>query len=183
MTQLSATLLPEILVITPRRLGDARGWFCETGNQQTLADHNLPDFVQDNLSYSEKSSTIRGLHYQRPPFAQAKVVRCSRGVILDVAIDIRAGSAPYSHWVTVTLSADNGAQLFMPDGFLHGFMPLTPGCEVQCNCSSVYAPECDCAVRWDSVGIDWGGDQPALSDKDAVAPDFSDFTTPFSYCV
>lgn len=169
--------------MSPRRFGDARGWFSETWNRQTFlqSGHDLPDFVQDNHSYSAQAGTLRGLHYQRPPHAQAKLVRCSRGAIWDVAVDIRAGSPRYGQWTGVDLSAENGLQLFIPAGFLHGFITRTPDCEVQYKCSDIYAPACDGAVRWDSLGIDWGISAPVLSDKDADAPVFTGFMTPFSY--
>ena len=179
--QIEKTALPEVMVITPRRFGDDRGWFSETWNKAALAAAglSLPDFVQDNHSYSGPRHTLRGLHFQRPPHAQAKLVRCSRGVILDVAVDARRGSRRYGQWVAAELSAENGAQLFVPAGFLHGFLTLTPDCEVQYKCSDYYAPECDGSVRWDSLGIDWGTDTPILSEKDAAAIAFTDFESPF----
>lgn len=181
--QIQRLAIDGVLLIQPRRFGDARGWFCETWNPRALQDAGaaLPDFVQDNHSYSAPRHTLRGLHYQRPPHAQDKLVRCSRGAILDVAVDVRAGSPSYGQWVAQELSAENGAQLFVPKGFLHGFLTLTDDCEVQYKCSDYYAPECDGAVRWDSVGIDWGTDAPVLSDKDAQAVAFTRFETPFQY--
>lgn len=175
--------LPGLVLITPRRFGDARGWFSETWNRASLAEAGLnwPDFVQDNHSYSALRHTLRGLHYQRPPRAQDKLVRCSRGAILDVTVDIRRGSATYGQHVAVELTASGGAQLYVPKGFLHGFITLTEDCEVQYKCTDIYAPGCDGAVRWDSVGIDWGTDTPVLSEKDAVAPVFADFETPFQF--
>lgn len=177
------TELREILVIRPRRFGDARGWFCETWNKVALAKEGLktPEFVQDNHSYSAPRHTLRGLHYQRPPHAQDKLVRCSRGAILDVAVDARRGSPTYGHHVAVELSADAGTQLYVPMGFLHGFITLTEHCEVQYKCTDFYAPECDGAVRWNSLGIDWGTDAPVLSDKDAAAIPFCEFDSPFEY--
>ena len=162
---------------------DARGWFSETWNKAALARAGLvtPEFVQDNHSYSAPRHTLRGLHYQRPPHAQDKLVRCSRGRILDVAVDARKGSPHYGRWVAVELSAADGCQLYVPKGFLHGFVTLTEDCEVQYKCTDYYAPECDGAVRWDSVGIDWGVRDPILSDKDAQAPDFAAFESPFAY--
>ena len=170
-------------MITPRRFGDARGWFCETWNKAAFEDAglNMPEFLQDNHSYSAPRHTLRGLHYQRPPRAQDKLVRCSRGAILDVAVDAREGSPRYGQWVAVELSAGNGAQLYVPKGFLHGFLTLTEDCEVQYKCTDSYAPECDGAVRWDSLGIDWGTDAPVLSDKDACAMPFAQFDSPFRY--
>lgn len=171
------------VLVTPRRFGDARGWFCETWNRAALAEAGLiwPDFVQDNHSFSSPRHTLRGLHFQRPPRAQDKLVRCTRGVILDVAVDIRKGAPTYGQHVAVELSAEIGAQLYVPKGFLHGFLTLTEDCEVQYKCTDIYAPECDGAVRWDTCGIDWGSDAPVLSDKDAKAPHFSDFVSPFSF--
>lgn len=175
--------LPGPVLVTPHRFGDARGWFMETWNPATLqvAGLDWPDFVQDNHSYSAQCHTLRGLHYQRPPCAQDKLVRCSRGVVLDVAVDVRAGSPTYGQHVAVELSAENGAQLYVPKGFLHGFLTLTPDCEVQYKCTDVYAPDCDGAVLWDSLGIDWGTDAPILSNKDARAQPFADFVTPFQF--
>ena len=177
------TSLPDVVIVTPRRFGDARGWFSETWNKAALAGAGLvtPEFVQDNHSYSAPRHTLRGLHYQRPPHAQDKLVRCSRGRILDVAVDARRGSPHYGRWVAVELSAADGRQLYVPKGFLHGFVTLTEECEVQYKCTDYYAPECDGAVRWDSVGIDWGVRDPILSDKDAQAPDFATFESPFAY--
>lgn len=171
------------VLITPRRFGDARGWFSETWNRSALREAGLdwPDFVQDNHSFSAPRHTLRGLHYQRPPRAQDKLVRCSRGVILDVAVDARRGSPSYGQHVAVELSAETGAQLYVPKGFLHGFLTLTEDCEVQYKCSDTYAPDCDGGVAWDSCGIDWGTDAPVLSDKDAKAPHFSDFESPFQF--
>lgn len=169
------TALDGVVVIEPRRFGDARGWFSETWNAARMAEAGLDyDFVQDNQSYSAERFTLRGLHYQSPPHAQDKLVRCTRGKILDVAVDVRRGSPTYGQWVSERLSAENGRQLLVPKGFLHGFLTLTPDCEVQYKCSDFYAPDCDGAVRWDDpeIGIDWGldGATPVLSDKDAAAP-------------
>ncbi|MCC5991814.1 MAG: dTDP-4-dehydrorhamnose 3,5-epimerase [Rhodobacteraceae bacterium] len=181
--QIDPTALSGVLRITPRRFGDARGWFSETWNKAAWAEAglSLPDFVQDNHSYSAPRHTLRGMHYQRPPHAQDKLVRCTRGVILDVAVDARKGSPSYGQHVAFELSADSGTQLYVPKGFLHGFLTLTEDCEVQYKCSDIYAPECDGAVAWDSFGIDWGTDAPVLSAKDAKAPHFSDFDSPFEF--
>lgn len=181
--QVSPTSLPEVLLITPRRFGDARGWFSEVWSRGTLRAHGIDlDFVQDNHSYSAEKGTLRGLHYQAPPHAQDKLVRCTRGAIFDVAVDIRTGSPSYGQWVGVELTSDTGAQLLVPKGFLHGFVTLTADTEVQYKCSDIYAPECDGAVRWDSLGIDWPlTGAPILSDKDAAATPFAEFSSPFSY--
>lgn len=184
--KIEKTALPGMLILTPRRFGDARGWFSEVWNQKTYADHGIDTaFVQDNHSYSRDVGTVRGLHFQSPPHAQAKLVRCARGRILDVAVDIRRGSPSYGDWVGVELSAENGQQVLIPAGFLHGFVTLEPDCEVLYKCSDTYAPDCDGAVRFDDpdLGIDWGLDPKAaiLSDKDAAAQSFRDFQSPFVY--
>lgn len=179
--QIETTALTGVLVLTPRRFGDARGWFAETFNVTRMAEAGIDiAFVQDNHSFSAAKGTLRGLHYQKPPHAQDKLVRCSRGAILDVAVDARVGSETYGHWVGVELTAENGRQLLVPKGFLHGFVTLTDDTEVQYKCSDIYAPDCDGGVRWDSLGIDWGVTDPVLSDKDRVAPAFADWQSPFT---
>ena len=183
--QIEKTPLPGVLILTPRRFGDHRGFFSESWNRRTLAQAgvDLPEFVQDNHSMSAQIGTVRGLHFQSPPHAQGKLVRCGRGAIFDVAVDVRSGSATYGQWVGMELSFDNGKQLWIPAGFLHGFMTLQSDSEIIYKCTDHYAPECDGAVRWDSCGIDWPIDiaTPVLSDKDAGAPLFADFKTPFVY--
>ncbi|MBI1415662.1 MAG: dTDP-4-dehydrorhamnose 3,5-epimerase [Limimaricola sp.] len=180
--ELEQTALPGVLILTPRRFGDARGWFSETWHRDRLAAAGLAlDFVQDNHSFSADAGTLRGLHYQAPPHAQDKLVRCTRGAILDVAVDVRRGSPGYGRWVAVELSAENGRQLLVPHGFLHGFVTRVPDTEVQYKVTDVYAPDCDGAVRWDSLGIDWGCAAPVLSAKDAAAPAFADWQSPFTW--
>jgi len=176
--------LPGVLILTPRRFGDARGFFSESWNRRTLKDAgvHLPDFVQDNHSFSHQVGTLRGLHYQAPPHAQGKLVRCGRGRLFDVAVDARRGSPSYGRWFGTELSFENGRQLWVPAGFLHGFLTLEPDTEIVYKCTDYYAPEADGAVRWDSVGIDWRlSGEPVLSPKDAAAPAFDDFDTPFTY--
>ncbi|NBE07117.1 dTDP-4-dehydrorhamnose 3,5-epimerase [Paragemmobacter ruber] len=177
------TDLPGVLILTPQRFGDARGWFTETWNAARMASAGLDlAFVQDNHSFSAQVGTLRGLHYQAPPRAQDKLVRCSRGAIRDIAVDVRRGSPSYGRWVAVDLTPENGRQLLVPKGFLHGFVTLLPDTEVQYKCTDVYAPDCDGAVRWDSLGIDWGlTADPVLSAKDTAAPAFADWTSPFAY--
>lgn len=184
--QIDKTSLPGVLILTPRRFGDARGWFSEVWNRQTLAAHGIDiDFVQDNHSHSRETGTVRGLHFQAPPHAQAKLVRCGRGRVFDVAVDIRKGSPAFGKWTGVELSAENGRQLLIPAGFLHGFVTREPDSELLYKCSDVYAPDCDGAVRFDDpdLGIDWGFDpaEAVLSDKDRAAPAFRNFATPFVY--
>ena len=179
---LEKTDLDGILVMTPRRFGDHRGFFSESWSARAFAEQGLDyTFVQDNHSLSSQVGTVRGLHYQSPPHAQAKLVRCGRGRIFDVAVDVRSGSETYGQWFGVELSFENGKQLMIPAGFLHGFMTLEPDSEIIYKCTDFYAPECDGAVRWDSCGIDWPdvGIDPVLSEKDAVAVPLSEFKTPF----
>ncbi len=182
--QIESTALPGVLILTPARFGDARGWFSETWNGPRLAAAGVAlDFVQDNHSFSAQAGTLRGLHYQRPPHAQDKLVRCTRGAILDVAVDFRNGSPTFGRWVGVDLTAENGRQLLVPKGFLHGFVTRVPDTEVQYKCTDVYAPDCDGAVRWDDpdIGIDWGVAEPILSDKDKAAPLLRDAPRPFGF--
>jgi dTDP-4-dehydrorhamnose 3,5-epimerase len=181
--QIETTALDGVFVLTPRRFGDARGFFSESWNRKTLADKGITlDFVQDNHSVSAAVNTVRGLHFQSPPHAQAKLVRCGQGRLFDVAVDIRRGSPTWGAWVGVELSAENGKQLLIPAGFLHGFATREPDTEIIYKCTDYYAPDCDGAVRFDdpTIGIDWGlsGD-PVLSDKDAAAPTLADFDSPF----
>mgnify|MGYP006279085927 FL=1 len=177
------TDLPGVLMLIPRRYGDARGWFAETWNARTLASHGIVlDFVQDNESCSAAAGTLRGLHYQAPPHAQAKLVRCVAGRILDVALDARRGSPTYGRWTARELTAEGGEQLLVPAGFLHGFLTLTDGAHVAYKCTDYYAPQADGAVRWDSAGIDWGLEgEPVVSAKDAAAPPFEAWASPFTW--
>lgn len=179
------TTLPGVLVLQPRRFEDARGFFSEVWNRRTLADAGVNrDFVQDNQSVSLRRGTVRGLHFQAPPHAQAKLVRCGRGAIWDVAVDVRRGSPTFGQWVGVELSAENGRQVYVPEGFLHGFSTLTDDAEVLYKCTDFYAPAADGAVRFDSPGlaVDWrlDGGEALVSDKDARAPDFDAFESPFA---
>ncbi|MFP1644207.1 dTDP-4-dehydrorhamnose 3,5-epimerase [Pontitalea aquivivens] len=180
------TTLPGVYMLTPRRFGDHRGFFSESWNRARMAEHGIDlDFVQDNHSLSREVGTVRGLHFQSPPHAQAKLVRCGRGCLFDVAVDVRKGSPTFGQWVGAELSFDNGRQLLIPAGFLHGFVTRAPDTEIIYKCSDYYAPECDGAVRFDDpdIGIDWGlgGQTPVLSDKDAAAPLLRDFDSPFAY--
>ena len=178
------TPLSGVLVITPRRFGDSRGFFSEVWNARAFSQLGIEvEFVQDNQSLSSTRGTVRGLHYQAPPHAQGKLVRCGRGAVWDVAVDARKGSSTYGQWTGVELSADNGAQIFIPKGFLHGFSTLTDNAEVLYKCTDYYAPEADGSIRYDSpsLGIDWKLEDSVkhLSEKDAAAPEFSDFESPF----
>ncbi|MGK7651235.1 dTDP-4-dehydrorhamnose 3,5-epimerase [Roseovarius sp. B08] len=180
---ITETALPGVLLLEPPRFGDARGFFSESWNRKTLAAHGIRiDFVQDNHSLSAQTDTVRGLHFQSPPHAQAKLVRCGRGRLFDVAVDIRKGSPTYGQWVGYDLSFENGLQLLVPEGFLHGFATREPDTEIVYKCSDYYAPECDGAVLFDDpdIGIDWNLSGDAiLSDKDAAAPRLAEFDSPF----
>lgn len=181
--QIEHTSLDGVVVLTPKKFGDDRGWFSETWNANRMAELGLNiHFVQDNHSMSAKPGTLRGLHYQSPPHAQDKLVRCTRGSIFDVAVDIRVGSPTYGKWFGIELSLENGKQLLVPRGFLHGFVTRMADTGVQYKCSEVYAPDCDGGIRWDdpTIGIDWGlTEVPTLSAKDQVAPLLNDFKSPF----
>lgn len=180
------TKLPGVMILTPRRFEDPRGFFSEVYNRDTLVSHGITaEFVQDNHSLSRTAGVVRGLHFQAPPHAQDKLVRVGAGRVIDVAVDIRKGSPTFGEWVAVELSAALGNQLFIPKGFLHGFATLEDNCELLYKCSDVYSPECDGAVRFDDpdIGIDWGVDTSAaiLSEKDAAAPLLKDFVSPFEF--
>jgi len=178
------TDLDGAVVLTPRRFGDDRGWFSEVWNARTLSQAGIDaDFVQDNHSLSGPKGTLRGLHYQAPPHAQGKLVRCVAGAVWDVVVDARRESPTFGRWIGVELTAEAGNQIWVPPGFLHGFATLTENAEVLYKCTDFYAPEADGSVRWDSatLGIDWRLDgAPELSAKDAAAPDFADWDSPFT---
>jgi len=184
--QVETTDLEGVLVLTPVRHGDSRGFFSESWSRRRLAEHGIDiDFVQDNHAMSEQAATLRGLHFQSPPHAQAKLVRCGRGKLFDVAVDIRKGSPGYGRWIGVELSFENGRQLLIPEGFLHGYVTREPQTEVVYKCSDYYAPDCDRAVRFDDpeIGIGWGiaPEDGILSEKDRTAPFLRDFKSPFSW--
>ncbi|WP_026198379.1 dTDP-4-dehydrorhamnose 3,5-epimerase [Wenxinia marina] len=185
--QIETTPLPGVMILTPKRHGDARGFFSESWSRETLAAQGIElDFVQDNHSLSEAAPTLRGLHFQAPPRAQAKLVRCGRGRLLDVAVDIRKGSPSYGRWTGVELSFGNGRQLLVPAGFAHGFVTREPGTEIVYKCTDTYAPETEGAIHWadPDLAIDWDlprGEEPRLSAKDAEAGRLADLDSPFTY--
>ena len=185
MTEIFRTALPDVIRILPSRFGDHRGFFSETYSQLAYANLGIEAvFVQDNHSLSAAVGTVRGRHFQGPPHAQAKLVRCGRGAIFDVAVDIRRGSPTYGRWAGFTLSAENGAQLYIPVGFAHGFATLEPDSEIIYKCSDYYAPETEGALRWDDsdIGIAWPlTAAPVLSEKDASAPLLADFNSPCTF--
>ncbi len=167
------TNLEGVFIITPQVFGDHRGWFCETYTAQKFHEIGIDTvFVQDNQSYSKGKGTIRGLHFQTAPAAQTKLLRCTRGKILDVAVDIRKGSPSFGKWVGVELSAENKKMIYIPKGFAHGFLTLSEDVEVQYKVDAYYSPENDRSIRFNdpAIGIDWGTNNPILSDKDRNAP-------------
>ena len=181
--EVRTTPIADLVVLAPKRHGDARGFFSESWNKRRMENAGLHyDFVQDNHSISTEVGTLRGLHYQSPPFAQAKLVRCGRGRLFDAVVDVRKGSPTYGQSYGIELSFENGLQLLVPEGFLHGFITREPDTEVIYKVTNYYSAECDGAVRWDSCGIDWGTTtSPILSEKDAAAPELADFESPFDW--
>ncbi|AHV99283.1 dTDP-4-dehydrorhamnose 3,5-epimerase [Paenibacillus sabinae] len=179
------TNLEGVLIVEPAVFGDHRGWFMETYSQAKFLEQGIDlTFVQDNQSYSAVKGTLRGLHYQLNPKAQTKLVRCTRGVIYDVAVDIRKGSPTYGQWFGIELSAENKKQLLIPKGFAHGFMTLTEDVEVQYKCDELYAPDCDGGILWNDpdIGVKWPIDVvPVLSAKDEKAPLLKDTNLNFVY--
>lgn len=175
--------MTNIIHISPRRHNDHRGFFGETYSRRQYAEMGIDvEFLQDNQSLSRAAGTLRGLHFQAPPVAQGKLVRCGRGAIFDVGVDIRRGSPTYGKWEGYELTAKNGHQLYIPVGFAHGFLTLQPDSEIIYKCTDYYAPETEGAIRWDSCGIEWPMYMvPILSDKDAVAPSFDEFESPFKF--
>ena len=167
------TALPEVFIIEPQVFGDHRGYFMETYNEAKFHELGITNvFVQDNQSFTAQKGTLRGLHFQNDPMAQAKLVRCGRGAVLDVAVDIRKGSPNYMKWVAVELSAENKRMLFIPRGFAHGFVTLTDDVEFCYKVDNLYSKECDRGIRFNDpeIGVDWGVPDPVLSQKDTVSP-------------
>lgn len=180
------TSIEEVLILEPAVFGDHRGWFTETYSKSKFQELGLHmDFVQDNHSMSAQKGTLRGLHFQNDPKAQTKLVRCTKGRILDVAVDLRKGSPTYKKWVAVELSEENKKQLLVPKGFAHGFMTLTDDVEVQYKVDEYYAPQQDRSIRFDDpeLGVDWGMVEPILSDKDKNAPFLKDSDANFTWKV
>ena len=178
------TRLEGVLIVEPTIFNDSRGWFMETYSIPKMAGIGIDvAFVQDNHSYSSVKNVIRGLHFQNSPMGQSKLVRCSHGSILDVAVDIRKGSPSYLEWVKIELSSENKRQLFIPQGFAHGFVTLEDETEVQYKVDNVYSKEHDRSIRYDDpdIGIDWGVEEPIISDKDAKAPRLSESDNNFEY--
>lgn len=176
--------IPDVKLIRPKRFGDHRGFFSEVYSKPALAAAGITlDFIQDNHSRSEKKGTVRGLHFQTAPFAQDKLVRVTRGSILDVAVDLRRGSPTYGKHVTAEISAENWTQILVPVGFAHGFCTLEPDTEVLYKVTAPYSPQHDGGVQWNDpdIGIDWPitAGAAVLSDKDGKLPRFRDLPSLF----
>jgi dTDP-4-dehydrorhamnose 3,5-epimerase len=171
--------ISDVVLITPKKFGDQRGFFSEIYNTRSFAEHGIDmEFVQDNHSLSVPKGTLRGIHFQRPPYAQDKLVRCTRGSVLDVAVDLRRSSPTFGKYVSAVLSAENWQQLLVPIGFGHAFLTLEANSEVQYKVSNYYSRECDAGIRWSDpdIAVDWGvsEDEVILSDKDKVLPYLSE---------
>lgn len=177
--------MAELVLLAVTRHDDSRGFFAETYSRKQYLKQGIDvEFVQDNHSVSREAGTLRGLHFQSPPRAQAKLVRCGRGAIFDVAVDVRQGSPNYGQWQGYELTAENGHQLYVPVGFAHGFLTLEPDSELVYKCSDYYAPETEGTILWNDldIGIKWPINcEPLLSQKDNVAPFLRDFESPFIF--
>ena len=174
----------ELILIKPTRHKDERGFFSETYSRRRYREFGIDvEFVQDNHSFSWKPGTLRGLHFQAPPNAQGKLVRCGKGAIFDVTVDIRKGSPTFGHWGGYELTQETGHQLYVPVGFAHGFLTLKPESEIVYKCTNYYAPQAEGSIRWDdpSIGIEWPlSENIILNERDAIAPLLKDFETPFN---
>lgn len=180
-----ATSLPDVFIIEPKVFGDHRGYFMETYSTKAFSDIGIDTvFVQDNQSFTAQKDTLRGIHFQNAPMAQAKLVRVTKGAVLDVAVDLRKGSPTYRQWVAVELSAENKRMLYIPRGFGHGFRTLTDDVEFCYKVDNLYSKECDRGIRFDdpSIGVEWGEViESLLSQKDTTSPMLEDSDCNFVY--
>ena len=178
MTTITPLAIPGVLLITPKRHGDARGWFAETWSEKLMAEAGLAaPFVQDNQAFNARKGTLRGLHFQTAPHAQGKLVRVLKGSIWDVAVDVRAGSATHGRWAAAELTAAGGEQLFVPRGFAHGYVTLEDDTELFYKVDGQYAPELEGGVIWNDpdLALPWPlAGEPVLSDKDQRLPRLRD---------
>ncbi len=186
MVEIQSLTIPEVKFMIPKVHRDGRGFFSELYSRRNLASAGIPDeFVQDNLAFSQKAGTLRGLHFQAPPHAQGKLLRVTRGSIFDVAVDIRVGSPTFGRYVSATLDAESWKQIWIPAGFAHGYCTLEPDTEIFYKVTDYYAPDCDLGTRWDdpSLGIQWPIDRSDIivSDKDRNQPPFRDLAPAFRY--
>lgn len=179
-----STDFPGLMIVKPKVFADGRGFFMETWNEALFADHGLEyKWMQDNHARSETVGVLRGLHFQLPPSAQAKLVRVSRGKVFDVVVDLRVGSPKYGEWFGIELSAENKTQLLIPKGFAHGYATLSDVTEFQYKVDALYDPGCDTGILWNDpeLGIDWPVREPVLSEKDRGLQGFAEFTSPFVF--
>lgn len=182
--KLTQTSLNGVYIIEPQIFGDNRGWFTESYSKIKLHELGIDtEFIQDNHSFSAQKGTLRGLHFQNNPKSQTKLIRCTRGKVLDVAVDLRKGSPNYKKWVAVELSEDNYRQLLIPKGFGHGFLTLTDNVEFQYKVDEYYSPEQDRGIRFDDpdIGVAWNISDPILSQKDLSSPLLKDSDCNFIY--
>lgn len=178
------TEIPEVKIIEPDVFGDNRGWFTESYSKKKFAELGInADFIQDNHSFSSEKGTLRGIHFQNDPMAQGKLIRCTSGAVIDVAVDLRKGSPTYKKYVKVELSAENKRMFYMPKGFGHGFLTLTPDVNFQYKVDEYYSGEQDRSIRFDDpeIGVDWGIADPIMSEKDKNAPFLKDSDCNFGY--
>ena len=178
------TKIPDVYILEPHVFGDHRGYFMETYSTAAFEALGITDvFVQDNQSFTAQKGTLRGIHFQNAPMAQAKLVRVTRGAVLDVAVDLRRGSPTYRRWVSVELSAENKRMLYIPRGFGHGFVTLTDDVEFCYKVDTLYSREYDRGIRFDDpdIGVDWGVVAPILSEKDTKSPRLCDSDCNFVY--
>lgn len=182
--ELINTEIAEIKIVKPLVFGDNRGWFYESYSYEKLKQLGIDtQFIQDNRSYSSEKGTLRGIHFQKSPMAQTKLITCTRGRILDVAVDLRKGSPTYLKWVSVELSEENKLMLYIPKGFGHGFVTLTDNVEVLYKVDEYYSKENDRSIKFDDkeIGVNWGVQNPILSQKDLTAPSLSESDVDFVY--
>lgn len=182
--KIEKTAIEGVYLVEPVVFGDNRGWFCETYSKKAFEEFGIfADFVQDNRSFSAKKGTLRGLHCQTEPKSQAKLVSCTKGTIIDVAVDIREGSPTYKKWIAVELSEENKKMLFIPKGCLHGFVTISENVELSYKVDEFYSPENDRSVCWcdPELGVEWGIENPILSAKDSSAPLLKDSDVKFIF--
>lgn len=184
------TEIEGVYIIESDCYGDNRGWFMETYNEAKFREMGINNvFVQDNMSYSAQKGTLRGLHYQRAPYSQAKLVRCTKGTVIDVAVDLRKGSPTYGKWTSCELSAENKRMFFIPRGMAHGFLTITDDVEFQYKCDNLYNKESEGGIRYDdpTINVDWGsllnGIEPVLSEKDKNASTLEECNANFEYYI
>lgn len=178
------TEIEDVYIIEPKVFGDKRGWFMESWSEKKMKEHGLNyNFVQDNHSFSATKGTLRGIHFQKGDSAQAKLVRCCKGAVIDVAVDLRKGSPTYKKWVAVELSAENKRQLLIPRGFGHGFVTLTDDVEFLYKADNYYDATSDRSILWcdEEINVNWGVDNPIISEKDSKAPRLKDSDVDFTY--